>query len=276
MPRNHSPHTPFDGCTVVVQTCDGFADCWEPFFHLFKRYWPDCPYPIVLSTESKPFHFPGLDIRCFLAARSGVQSMDWSDRLRACLQTIDTPFVFHTQDDYFLQNPVDGEFVAKALTVLNDVGWTHIGLTPYGPRGKLRGTAHDWLCEIPRGCAYRVNTQVGLWNREDYIDCLKPGESCWQFEILGTWRSHRHKQQFANINPDLFRKKPPVDYIGTGILKGRWHPAMPELFRSHGLHVDFSKRGMYRPVSRLSSKVDIALRLCRSPGRALSALMLGR
>ncbi len=276
MSATPQPLNPFDDCTVVFQTCDNFADCWLPFFSLFQRYWPDCPCQIVMSTESRSFTFPGLDIRPFLAARSGARSMDWSDRLRACLETIRTSFVFHIQDDYFLQNPVDSRLIAEALVVMKEEGLTHVGLTPFGPRGRLRSTKREWLCETPRLCAYRVNTQVGLWNRKDYMDYLQPGESCWQFEILGSWRSRGRPHRFANINPQLFRAKPPVDYIGTGILKGRWHPAMPALFQSHDLDVDFSKRGMYRPVSRLASKLDILMRLCKSPGRAIAALVLAR
>ena len=43
--------------TIFVNTSDNFEDCWEPFFKLFKLYWPDCPYPIVLSLWFN--HFSG-------------------------------------------------------------------------------------------------------------------------------------------------------------------------------------------------------------------------
>jgi len=48
--------------TVLVNSTDTFSDCWPPFFQLFKRYWPECPCPIILNTETKDyrdaaFHF---------------------------------------------------------------------------------------------------------------------------------------------------------------------------------------------------------------------------
>lgn len=46
-------------CTIVVSTCDAYRDLWPAFFALFKRYWPDCPYKIVLNTETLDFQWPG-------------------------------------------------------------------------------------------------------------------------------------------------------------------------------------------------------------------------
>jgi hypothetical protein len=28
--------------TVLVNSCDAFEDCWQPFFQLFSRCWPAC------------------------------------------------------------------------------------------------------------------------------------------------------------------------------------------------------------------------------------------
>ena len=49
--------------TVLVNTSDGFADCWQPFFKLFSTFWPDCPYPIVLNTETLDYSFEGVELR---------------------------------------------------------------------------------------------------------------------------------------------------------------------------------------------------------------------
>lgn len=260
---------------MIVQTCDAFSDCWGPFFQLWARYWPDCPYEVVLSTESKEYQHPSLKITCFTSKSHGIESPDWSDRLLGCLDFVQTPYVFHIQEDYFLQAKVDGRLICEALSLMESEGWAHVGLTHFGPRGTLRPTSHAWLNETPPGRAYRVNTQAALWDRVQYKKVLRPGESCWQFEILGTWRERGSGRRFANVAPERARVSPVVDYTATGILKGCWHPAIPRLFAAEGIPMDFSIRGMHKPTSRLASKLGIAYRLCQSPRKAISAWLLG-
>ena len=48
--------------SVLVNTCDKFEDCWNPFFKLFCMYWQDYKGKIYLNTEYKDYSFPGLDI----------------------------------------------------------------------------------------------------------------------------------------------------------------------------------------------------------------------
>ena len=43
--------TPGQLCSVLVPSCDAYADLWIPFFALFWRYWSDCPFPVYLGTN---------------------------------------------------------------------------------------------------------------------------------------------------------------------------------------------------------------------------------
>ena len=48
--------------SIIVNTCDSYSDCWDPFFKLFSVFWKDCKGKIFLNTEYKDYSFPGLDI----------------------------------------------------------------------------------------------------------------------------------------------------------------------------------------------------------------------
>ena len=41
-------------CTILVCSCDKYADLLDPFAVLWQKYWPDCPFETVLVTETKP------------------------------------------------------------------------------------------------------------------------------------------------------------------------------------------------------------------------------
>ncbi|MFM9834618.1 MAG: hypothetical protein ACKVOA_00770, partial [Methylophilaceae bacterium] len=74
--------------TIFVNTSDSFEDCWHPFFSLFARYWPNCPYPIVLNTETKDYSFKGLNIVCAKVAIGENRRLTWSECLERALDYI--------------------------------------------------------------------------------------------------------------------------------------------------------------------------------------------
>ena len=45
--------------TLLVNSCDAYADLWQPFFTLLKRYFVPLPAEILLNTETKDFAFDG-------------------------------------------------------------------------------------------------------------------------------------------------------------------------------------------------------------------------
>lgn len=41
-------------CTVLVASCDKYADLLRPFSALWEKFWQDCPFETVLVTETAP------------------------------------------------------------------------------------------------------------------------------------------------------------------------------------------------------------------------------
>ena len=42
--------------TLLVNSCDAYADLWQPFFTLLKRYFVPLPDEILLNTETKAYN----------------------------------------------------------------------------------------------------------------------------------------------------------------------------------------------------------------------------
>jgi len=38
-------------CSILIPSCDKYSDLWRPFFTLFWRHWPDCPFPVYLGSN---------------------------------------------------------------------------------------------------------------------------------------------------------------------------------------------------------------------------------
>lgn len=256
--------------TILVNTSDSFEDCWPPFFKLFSEYWPNCNYPILLNTEFKEFQYPNLNIK---SAMSNSDSPDtrltWSSCLINAIHQIQTPIVLYLQEDYYLDAKVNIELIEELAELLEqNEQIKYIGLTDSGNYPPFKPFEKDHrLWEVSKNAKYRISTQAGLWKKDTLISYLKPDENGWMFEIFGSIRAKKRNDLFLTVNRELYNKKenPVFPYILTGIIKGKWHVAIPELFTKHQIQVDFSKRGFYIEKSYLLRKIETFKMLLRSP-----------
>ena len=266
--------------SILVNSSDHFDDCWEPFFQLFSIYWPTCDLPIFLNTETKDWAYPGLQIKCSqVQLRSAASGrLTWSECLLAGLDQLNTPLVLYLQEDYFIERAVNSELIYELSQVMMaNSEIRHIGLTHFGSQGPFESTGDLRLWKISQYSRYRVSTQAGLWRVASLKSYLRPHENGWMFEIFGTRRAQRRSECFLTLNRDASgpAPEPAIQYMHTGVLKGKWNPGIPALFARHRISIDYGKRGMYRPRSRLQTRMETAARLITNP-RALVRSLAGR
>jgi hypothetical protein len=253
--------------TILVNSSDGFADCWEPFFKLFSLNWPNCNVKILLNTETADWSFPGLNLKCTQVGLGSLK-LTWSECLIKALDQVDTHFVLYFQEDYFLEKSVDTSLLNRLVDVMEaDTKVKHIGLTHFGSYGPFQPTSDPRLWKIDQKARYRLSTQAGLWRTETLRSYLKPEENGWMFEIFGTRRSWKREECFLTVNRNIYGpdKTPIFQYKHTGIIKGKWHQDMPQLFANHGIKVNFEKRGFYKQPHWLFSKVSTLKKLLSNP-----------
>jgi hypothetical protein len=233
--------------TLLVNTSDGFEDCWDPFFALLQEHWPGCDWPIVLNTETLHYERPGLNIRCARTAADSARRPSWSECLMRCLEGVDTPFVLYLQEDYFLEAPVRVDALSGLVDLMRDGHADVIRVMECGGAGPWHPSGHPWLWEVDQQSPARISLQAGLWRREVLQRQLRRHESPWQLEVFGTGRARRRRgERVMCVNRDLFHGpgREILPYTPTGIVKGRWERhIVTELFARHGITMDFSRRG---------------------------------
>jgi hypothetical protein len=239
--------------TIIVNTCDSFEDCWAPFFQLFARYWPDCPYPVVLNTETKNPSFDGLDVRAARVALNSPRRLTWSECLARCLDDIATPYVLYLQEDFFLEAPVQPTYIETFLAELRAGRADVIRLMECGGSGPWQPSAHPMLWEVDQRAQYRITLQAVLWRKSTLRAHLRRHESPWQMEVFGSARARRQKDRVLCVNRHLFHGpgKEIFPYQPTGVVKGQWERHIVEpLFAKHGIAMDYSRRGFYQADHR--------------------------
>jgi hypothetical protein len=236
--------------TVLVNSTDSYEDCWRPFFTLFAKSWPGCPFPILLNTERKAFAWPGLDVRASRVARAdGRAAPAWGDCLLRCLEQVESEVILYLQEDYFLSGPIDAARIVSYARRMLDEGHAHLSLTPHSAEEPWRPLPGEpLLCAVDQRAAFRISLQAGLWRTQVLRRHLRRHENPWQFEFWGTRRSHRVRESFLCVNPELLKRGTLalVPYFATGVVEGRWQEeAVIPLFQQHGIEVDFSRRGFF-------------------------------
>ena len=219
-------------CTVVVGSCDKYADLLGPFITLFRKFWPDCPFEVVLVTESDP-HVEGFDRT--ITCGSG---MNWASRMEMALGDISTPVVLMLCDDYYLASSVGTENLLVRLGQMRALNAVNMRLIPNpAPQGGNSKSANYGLFEYRKNTAYCIATQAGFWDREFLKELLRGKSSIWEFERYGSF------EVGGELRPLLVTPTKEFPFIDA-VHKGHWEKFGVKCLADNGIDFDFSKRGL--------------------------------
>ena len=238
--------------SIIINTCDKFEDCWDPFFQLWSTYWKDCQGKIYLNTEYKDYYYRGLDIVTTQVCKKNNVQHDkratWSQCLKWALEQIDTDIVLYLQEDYFLKDNVKNEIVEKYVQLMTDnenIKCIHLTDQAVFASGKSKFTH---LSNVEYKQRYRVSCQAALWRKEELLILIRESEDAWQFEEFGSMRSSimKHDYYVVDSNYVKLNQFEIIPYVFTGIIQGRWYEETIPLFEKHNILIDFGIRGFVK------------------------------
>lgn len=219
--------TPRDECAILVASCDSYADVLAHFQTLFAKFWPDCPFEVVLVTES-----PAADLRVFSRQVACGNGKPWSDMLVQALDAISAPRVVLMMDDYFLSGKVDTSHFLARLADTQRLDAASLRLIP-NPRTFKPFDAE--FGEYPPNSAYCVSCQVSIWARDFLRRIAAQTTNAWEFERRGSFLCGDEKRPILVTNRKEF---PFIDAVH----KGYWERFAVKLCAENGITVDFSRR----------------------------------
>lgn len=205
-------------CTVLVTSCDAYLDVEGPFLTLFRRYWPDCPFELVLLTETTAG--TGFD----RTIRTG-KGKTWSEMLVEALDLISTPYVMMLMNDYYLESKVDTSLILRRLAEAQEKNALNYRLCPDPPRAV-------------KNTAYSVSCKAGLWNREFLRGLASRTKSAWEFERYGSFMFDENDPR-----PILVTERQEFPFLDV-VHKGCWEKFGVELLAREGIDYDYSVRGL--------------------------------
>lgn len=231
--------------SILVNSTDRYSDCWHPFFYLLKKYFNDVNCPVYLNCENKTFEYDGISIQIIRNSKN----FTWSQCLMNAIQHINSPIILYLQDDYFLDAPVDKKSIDDFIKLMiENPEIKHIGLTKIGsPASPAEYSKDKRLKIIKQNTKYRISMQAALWDKNCLLSYLQSDENAWMLEIFGSRRAAKRKDLFLTVSDSYYSNVGVINYIGTGIIKGKWHKDIPEFFNRENIVLDFSIRGIIDP-----------------------------
>ncbi len=263
--------------SILINTCDKFEDCWNPFFKLWLEYWPDCNAPIFLNTEYKDFSYPGITINTIKGCKKhklGInQKATWSQCLKWALESIDSDIILYLQEDYFLKGKVKNDIIehyVKLMNIHQTIQCIH--LTDQAVLSEGVSSYDTTLKKVITKQKYRVSCQAALWRKQELLSLIQEYESAWDFEEFASKRSGMMNHEYLVVDNRwvILDKFEIIPYIFTGIIQGKWYQKVIPLFKEHNINIDYNIRGFVGTTTpktlrkRIKYRINKILKILRN------------
>ena len=236
---------PSDRMSLLVMSCDRYADLWNPMSDCLKTFWPDCPFEILLSTESLN---PAPETAYQRVIHSG--SAAWSGRLLDTLNAIETPYTMLLLDDLWPCQSISTAAIERMLDLMerDGIGDVHLRNEGTDQRDYEKDPAYRIYAS---GAPYRISASASVWNTAFLKSVLRPEESAWEFERIGSYREE------ARQMPVLVCKSSPLSVVcdSGAVEQGKWEPRALAFAKEQGISVDSTKRPVKSWRDRLKKSI---------------------
>jgi len=220
-----------DKCSLLVSSCDAYADLWLPFSQCLDLHWSDRKMDTYIISETKAMDLLGIKF-----IHSGKSCSDWSSNLINALENIQTEYVCFMLEDFLLRKKVDHSRILYCLEFAERKNADMIRLLTKPTVFTKKSQDEELVGKLSLNAPYRVSCQGSLWRRSTLISLLQPGETAWEFERNGSVRSKKLKLNFYSS------RKSVLTYFHHAIERGRWFPWDAWNCRRLGIQCDFHSR----------------------------------
>jgi len=243
-------------CTLVVNSCDKYADILDTFFELLHRFWPDLPFDIVLSTESLEYKNKYFKIR---NVHPQNQNCTWTERMTDTLNSIKSNYCLFMLDDFFLYDYVKTKTVLDNLKVLKE-NPNIVNFTYWPILNDTEECIYPGFKKRKQQAKYKIAAVTSLWNKKQFLKYISGyKENIWEFEPKATIRSNTlYKDDEFYVSKDFPKQVFPYNFTKYGLFSGKWFKANKELFKRLNMKINFRKRGFYNEKKRGLTKSVIS------------------
>lgn len=200
--------------SVLVVSCDKYADLWPIFFNGYFKYWHDLDMPVYLGSNFEKYH----DKRVITIPIG--HDKDYTSNLLKMLSEIKTEHVIIFLDDIFISSRVDSRAFNGYLDSFLKNNGIYLKLIKSYPMGSAI-KKDEPISNISRSSRYRIGIAAAIWQKKWLETNLQSGMTAWELE--------KKQTKFSDI-PEELAFAINKAYIGPlpfkwvhGVIKGKWY-----------------------------------------------------
>lgn len=223
---------------IIVYSCERNADMWEVFSALYRKYWQNCPFEVILVTDCYRGKKQGVyvdETQETVFSKIIVCDGTWSHMIKTAIDAAGTQYVSLWMDDYLLCDDVQEHVLEHYVEVMRQYHAANIRLVGPGKWSELYVPDKNGIGIWKPGTAYSMCTQIGIWDVNFLKENIKDGWSAWDFERKGSLeiKDREHPLLVA------------LDYVfpyEEGVRRGKWMEQGVRLCERNGIKLDFQMR----------------------------------
>ena len=197
--------------SIYISSPDSYSDVFELFYKCFRKYWSNCPYEFILTTNSQKYD----GIHCICNHKPGDT---WVERTLAASDEIKSKYVLLMCDDLLINDYVKTDMITKILDYMDKYDIRYCRLEPL--RTKKIVKDFSTICYVNKQRVYGINLQIGIFRKDFFTELLCDGtQSAWDIENkLNCIAANNDVGYYTDI---IAVTEPVISYI-HGVYKGEW------------------------------------------------------
>lgn len=223
---------------IIIYSCEHNSDMWPIFSTLFRKYWRNCPFEVILVTDcykGKPQGVYVEEAEETVFSKIVICDGDWSHMIKTAMAATGSEFVSLWMDDYLLCDYVQEHVLEYYIEIMREYHAANIRLSGPSSWSEVDTKDKNGIGVCKPGIAYSLSTQIGIWNVEFLNNNIRDGWSAWDFERKGSLRIKDSE------HPLLVA----LDYVfpyEEGVRRGKWMDQGVRLCERNGIKLDFHRR----------------------------------
>lgn len=211
--------------SVLISSCNKFSDLWDENIRLYRENWKGNTCPTILVTDAK---------RDWQSDRVALLSVDDENsfplRIKYALDSIVTPYVLVTLDDYFLIDPVEDQKISYLLDRMQQEKIQYLSLYNRRVTNEKKYLPLEKLLPIDLQKKYALTLYPAIWEVEFLRKTIREELSPWLYEVSLTQTAIAEN---ANCQASLAGTFNILDVVRKGKVL---HKAQ-RYFKKNGIHI---------------------------------------
>lgn len=207
--------------TILGVFYDGYKDLWEDFVNLFKKYWSDCPYEVVIvaNTDNLTF-FNGVKVI------SAGKDAEYSKKIKTAIATLKSDYYLLLLEDFFFSERIDNTVFEKLTDYIENehIKYYSMPMNEFANNFKGKKIKHRvGEREISKNAKYTLSCQPAIWESNFLDSCIGlENYNAWVFEGIFCKLKVAHTDNF--LKRCIANTKNPLSLL-HGALQGRIVPS---------------------------------------------------